>query len=84
MVTFGNASGPVPPFSPLELSKRGSLYVTRPTLQAHMGAVQEMAADLFATITKIEIGQTYPLADAARAHRDLEARATTGATVLVP
>jgi NADPH2:quinone reductase len=91
MVTYGNASGPVEPFSPLELSKRGSLYVTRPVLWDFIATRAELetaAAELFdviaAGIVKIHIGQTYPLRDAAQAHRDLEARKTTGSTVLLP
>lgn len=91
MVTYGNASGPVPPFAPLELSKRGSLYLTRPTLFHYIATRRELeraAAELFEVIgsgaVKIRIGQTFPLADAAVAHRELEARRTTGSTVLVP
>ena len=91
MVTFGNASGPVPPFTALELSKRGSLYLTRPTLFhyiASKGDLNRAARELFAVVeaghVKLRIGQTYPLAEAGRAHQDLEARRTTGSTVLVP
>jgi NADPH2:quinone reductase len=91
MVTYGNASGPVPPFSALELSKRGSLYVTRPTLFHYIatkGELQRAARELFAVVesdaVKIRIGQTYRLAEAARAHVDLESRRTTGSTVLIP
>jgi NADPH2:quinone reductase len=91
MVTYGNASGPVPPFSALELSKRGSLYLTRPTLFHYIatrGELNRAARELFAVVAdgavRIRIGQTYPLADAARAHLDLEARRTTGSTVLIP
>ena len=91
MVTFGNASGPVPPFSPLELSKRGSLFLTRPTLFHYIatkGELNRAARELFAAVqsgaVRIRIGQTYPLADAARAHAELEARRTTGSTVLIP
>lgn len=91
MVTYGNASGPVPPFSPLELSKRGSLFLTRPTL-FHYIATRELldtaARELFAAVkskaVRILVGQTYSLADAAAAHRDLESRQTTGSTVLIP
>lgn len=89
MVTFGNASGPVPPFSPLVLSQKGSLYVTRPTLGTHLAerAVGErLASALFAKVTsgevKIEISGRYKLEDAAQAHRDLEARKTTGSLIL--
>jgi len=91
MVTFGNASGPVPPFSALELSRRGSLFLTRPTLFHYIatkGELQRAARELFAVVAggavRIRIGQTYALADAARAHGDLEARRTTGSTVLIP
>ena len=90
-VTFGNASGPVPPFELLQLSAKGSLYVTRPTLTTHLAThaiAQEMASELFAVVAsgavKIEIGRRYKLEDAAQAHRDLEARATTGSNVLMP
>jgi NADPH2:quinone reductase len=91
MVTFGNASGPVPPISPLELSRRGSLYLTRPTLFNYIGTRAELesaARELFAAVrsrkVRVIIGQEYPLARAADAHRDLEGRRTTGSTVLVP
>ncbi|MEM9010430.1 MAG: quinone oxidoreductase [Pseudomonadota bacterium] len=91
MVSFGNASGPVPPISLGDLAAKGSLYVTRPTLFTYIarpGAAQERAADLFEMVTSgqvsVPINQTYPLADAASAHRDLEARKTTGTTVLIP
>ena len=91
MVTFGNSSGPVGPFSPLELSKRGSLFITRPTLfhyTATRAALESAARELFGAIKskklKVHIGQTYPLAETARAHADLEARRTTGSTVLIP
>jgi NADPH2:quinone reductase len=91
MVSFGNASGPVEPFAPLELAKRGSLYVTRPVLFDFIStrdALLAAAAELFEVIesgaVKIEVNQRYPLAEAAEAHRDLEARRTTGSTVLVP
>ncbi len=91
MVSFGNASGPVAPFSGLELAKRGSLFFTRPTLFHYIatkGELHRAARELFAVVAagvvKIRIGQSYPLADAARAHADLEARRTTGSTVLIP
>lgn len=91
MVTFGNASGPVEPFSPLELASRGSLYVTRPTLFDFINtreALLEACAELFAVVeagqVTIEVKQRYALADAAQAHRDLEARRTTGSTILLP
>jgi NADPH:quinone reductase len=91
MVTYGNASGPPPAITPLELSKRGSLFLTRPTLFHYIAtreALDSGARELFAAVKnksiRVMIGQTYPLADAAEAHRDLEARRTTGSTVLVP
>jgi NADPH:quinone reductase len=91
MVTFGNASGPVPPIAPLELSKRGSLFLTRPTLfhyTAKRTDLESAARELFAAVkskkVKVHIGQTYPLAEIAKAHEDLEARRTTGSTVLIP
>lgn len=91
MVSYGNASGPVPPVAPLELSRRGSLFLTRPTLfhyTATRVALERAARDLFAVVkrgaVKIHIGQSYPLRDAATAHRDLESRRTTGSTILVP
>jgi NADPH2:quinone reductase len=91
MVTYGNASGPVPPVSPLELSKRGSLFLTRPTLFNYIATRQALdaaARELFAAVksraVRVRIGQRYALTDAAQAHRDLEARRTTGSTVLVP
>ena len=91
MVSYGNASGPPPVFSPLELSKRGSLYLTRPTLFSYVATRAELAAaarELFAIVrarkVRVRIGQTYPLVEVAQAHRDLEARLTTGSTVLIP
>lgn len=91
MVTFGNASGPVPPVSPLTLSRGGSLFLTRPTLGDHIGERVELmdrARDLFQWILSdsldVLIGATYPLADAAEAHRALEGRATTGKVLLIP
>jgi NADPH2:quinone reductase len=88
MVTFGNASGAVPPFELTELSRRGSLFLTRPTLfsySARRDDLLQMAGELIDVITsgavKIEINQTYPLKEAARAHADLAARKTTGCTV---
>ena len=91
MVSFGNASGAVPPFDPLLLSQKGSLFLTRPTL-GHYSAKRDellaLGAELFAVVTagkvRIEVNQTYALADAADAHRDLEARKTTGSTILLP
>lgn len=91
MVTFGNSSGPVPPVAPLELSKRGSLFLTRPTLFHYISKRSELeraAQELFdlaaRSVINVHVGQTYPLHDAARAHRELEARQTSGSTVLVP
>lgn len=91
MVSFGNASGPVPPVTLATLAAKGSLHVTRPTLFTHLAsreATQEMADDLFEMVTsgqvKIRIDQRYALKDAAHAHRDLEARKTTGSSVLLP
>ena len=91
MASFGNASGPVAPFAPGILGAKGSLYVPRQTLFTHIAtreATQQMADDLFAVVgsgaVKIRIDQRYPLAEVAQAHRDLEARKTTGSTVLMP
>jgi len=91
MASFGNASGPVAPFAPGILGPKGSLYVTRQTLFTHIAtreATQAMAEDLFAVVgsgaVTIRIDQRYPLADAGQAHRELEARKTTGSTVLLP
>jgi NADPH2:quinone reductase len=91
LASFGNASGPVPPFAPGMLGPKGSLYLTRATLFTHIAtreATQAMADDLFAVVqsgaVKIRIDQRYPLAEAAQAHRDLEARKTTGSSVLMP
>ena len=91
MASFGNASGPVPPFAPGILGPKGSLYVTRATLFTHIAtreATQAMADELFAVVgsgqVKIRIDQRYPLAEVAQAHRDLEARKTTGSTILIP
>ncbi len=91
MVSYGNASGPVAPFSPSILAPKGSLYVTRPTLATHIATrelLTEGADRLFeavhAGVLTIHVNQTYALEDAAQAHRDLERRATTGSTVLLP
>ena len=91
MVTFGNASGPVPPFDTSELAKRGSLFLTRPSVITYTAKREDlvaMAEELFAVVgsgkVKIKVGQTYALRDAARAHGDLAARKTTGSTVLLP
>jgi NADPH2:quinone reductase len=91
MVTFGNASGPVAPFAPLELTRRGSLFVTRPTSGHYLkdaAARRKAARELFGLIRrrkiKVVVGHRYPLAEAARAQADLEARRTTGSIVLLP
>ena len=91
MVSFGNASGPVAPFAAAELAKRGSLFLTRPTLydySATRADLESLARETFAVVkkkaVKIQIHQRYKLADAIQAHRDLEARKTTGASVIVP
>ena len=91
MVTYGNATGPVDPFSPAELAKRHSLYVTRPILFDFVSTRESLveATDaLFGVLqngaVKVSVNQRYPLADAAQAHRDLEARKTTGSTILAP
>lgn len=91
MVSFGNASGPVPDFSLAELASRGSLFITRPTLFAYAAQrsdLEAMAADLFQVVAsgdvQIEVRQHYELAEAARAHTELEARQTTGSSILLP
>jgi NADPH2:quinone reductase len=91
MVSFGNASGVVPPFDTGILSRLGSLFLTRPTLFAYAARRSDllaMAAELIEMVVsgkvRIEVGQRYPLREAARAHRDLEARRTTGSTILTP
>ena len=91
MVSYGSASGPVPPFTLNELVSRGSLFITRPTLFSHAAKredLEAMANELFGMVESgkvtIEINQRYPLAEAASAHRDLEARKTTGSTILIP
>jgi len=90
-VSFGNSSGAVPAFEPLRLSRAGSLFFTRPTMYDYTATTQELddsAAAVFAMIAsgavKIEIGQTFPLAQTRQAHEALEGRETTGATVLIP
>ncbi|EQA99917.1 quinone oxidoreductase [Sphingobium indicum] len=91
MVSYGNASGAVPPISLLELSRGGSLYVTRPTLFDYIATPEELARtaerlfDRMARgVARTVVGQRFPLADAAEAHRALEARQTTGSTLLIP
>ena len=88
MVRFGNASGPVPPFELGRLAALGSLFITRPTLMVYtakradlMATANELFDVVLSGAVKIEASQTYPLAEAAQAHRDLEARKTTGSTV---
>ena len=91
MVSYGNASGPVPPFDISVLNQKGSLFLTRPSLMGYATTREElvsMAAELFDVVksgaVKIEINQTYKLRDAVQAHRDLESRKTTGCTVILP
>jgi NADPH:quinone reductase len=91
MVSFGNASGPVDAFNPAILSQKGSLFLTRPTLFTYTAKREDLlqaAKELFdlvkKKVVKISINQTYPLKEAAQAHADLEARKTTGSTVLLP
>jgi NADPH:quinone reductase len=91
MVTFGNASGPVPPFDLGVLSRKGSLFLTRPTVFTYVARREDLvrgADELFEVVrsgkVKVEIGRTWPLAEAAEAHRALEARQTTGSVLLVP
>lgn len=91
LASFGNASGPVPPVDIGILSQLGSLYVTRPSLVTHTAKPADlaaMAAELFEAVisgkVRIDIHQHYPLKDAAQAHRDLEARRTTGSSILLP
>jgi NADPH:quinone reductase len=90
MVLFGGSSGPVPPFDPIILSQKGSLYITRPTLGHYILTTEELrhrAKAVFEMITsgrlKLRIAHTYPLTEAAQAHRDLEGRKTTGKLLLV-
>ena len=91
MVSFGNASGPVPAVAPLELTRRGSLFLTRPSLFDYIARHEELetaARALFSLVKsgklRVSIGQRYALRDAAQAHRDLETRRTVGASVLIP
>ena len=90
MVLFGGSSGAVPPFDLIQLSQKGSLYVTRPTLAHYIASREDLerrSSDVFAMIAagklKLRIAHTYPLKDAAQAHRDLEARQTTGKLLLL-
>lgn len=91
MVSYGNASGPVPPVDLVQLSQKGSLFITRPTLMTYTARREDLLAlgeELFAVVAdgrvRIEVHQRYALADAAHAHRDLEARRTTGSTIFLP
>ncbi|HEY9229685.1 MAG TPA: zinc-binding dehydrogenase, partial [Gemmatimonadaceae bacterium] len=91
MALFGQSSGPVPPFDPQVLNRKGSLYLTRPTLNSYIATRDELLArigDLFAWIERgelnVRIGEEFPLERAADAHRALESRSTTGKVVLVP
>lgn len=91
MVTYGNASGPVPALDLLLLSQKGSLFVTRPTIVSYTAKradLEALGTELFDVVAsgkvKIEVHQRYALKDAAQAHRDLEARKTTGSTILIP
>ncbi len=91
MVTFGNASGPIPPVDMLDLNRRGSLFITRPSIFHYTSRREDLetgAAELFERVrsgkVKIEIGRTWPLAQAGEAHRALQARETTGSVLLLP
>ncbi len=91
MVSFGNASGAVPPFRPVELAAKGSLFLTRPTLMSYTACRRDLlatATDLLEVLRSgavtVEVRRTYPLAEAAQAHRDLESRRTSGSGILLP
>jgi NADPH2:quinone reductase len=91
MVSFGNATGAVEPFAPMELARRGSLFLTRPTVFDFIrtrAELEQATGELFAALQAgafdVHVGQRYPLSDAARAHTELEARRTTGSTLLLP
>jgi NADPH:quinone reductase len=91
LVSFGNASGPVPPFELGVLAQKGSLYVTRPTLATYTATradLEATAGELFDMVrsgkVKVEVRHTYALSDAVQVHRDLEARKTTGSVVMLP
>ncbi len=91
MVSYGNASGPVPPVDLILLSQKGSLFITRPTIMSYTAKradLLELGRELFDVVAsgqvRIEVNQRYALKDAAQAHRDLEARKTTGSTILLP
>ena len=90
-MSFGNASGPPPALELQELTRRGSLYVTRPTLATYTASAEELQASAKAVFEQLQRGhltvdirQRYALEDAAQAHRDLEARRTTGSSVILP
>jgi len=91
MVSYGNATGPVPLFSPTLLAQKGSLFLTRPSLPAYIARREDLlqsARALFKVVkngtVRIAVNQTYALQDAAQAHRDLESRKTTGSSILLP
>jgi NADPH2:quinone reductase len=91
MVLFGGSSGAVPPLDPITLLQKGSLYLTRPTLTNYISTREELVARSGAVLGMIATGKlnlriqhTYPLAEAQRAHRDLEGRKTTGKLLLIP
>ena len=91
LVLFGAASGPVPPVDPQQLNAAGSVFLTRPTLAHHVRAPEELRwragavlAEVLDGSLRLRVGATYPLAEAARAHTDLESRSTTGSLVLLP
>jgi NADPH2:quinone reductase len=91
MALYGGSSGAVPPFDLIQLSQRGSLYITRPTLKDYTATREELerrAGEVLGWVAdgslKLRIEHTYPLAEAAQAHRDLEGRQTTGKLLLVP
>jgi NADPH2:quinone reductase len=91
LVLFGQSSGPVPPFDPQLLNSKGSLYLTRPTLAHYVATSDELRARTKELFQWLEIGRlsvrvdrTYPLAEAAAAHRALESRGTTGKVLLIP
>jgi NADPH2:quinone reductase len=91
LVLFGQSSGPVPPFDPQLLNRKGSLYLTRPTLGNYVATREELLAranDLFRWIAEgsleVRIDRSYPLAEAAKAHEALEGRQTSGKILLIP
>jgi len=91
MVSFGNASGPPPPMEPIRLARGGSLFLTRPTLPDYIATTEELdesAGALFDVLgsgaVKVQVGQTFPLAEARSAHEALEGRRTVGSTLLIP